>query len=90
MTPDELARWQTRQIAAAIAIGIHPLDAQKAMDEVMATLPPGADPRTYMRSARELEQDVSSAVILADARAAWFAEADPRYARILDAKEVGE
>lgn len=88
VTPDELERWQTKQIQAAIAFGINPIDAAKAVDEFLANVPSGADPRTYVRPAYQLEQDISSQAVEDDARAAWFGDTDPRYARLLDAKEV--
>lgn len=82
-----LERWKSRQIQAAIERGIHPLDAARSLEEFLATLPVGADPETYVRPARELEQVLPTGAVLADARAAWFSDVDARYARILDARQ---
>jgi len=87
MTPEELERWKTKQIAAAIACGVHPLDATRAMDEFLASVPPGTDPKTYIRPARELEQPITQELI-DDAKAAWYGSVEPRMARLLDAKEA--
>lgn len=86
MTITNLERWRTAQIAAAVERGIHPLDAARAMDEFINSLPAGADPATYVRPARELEQVLPTEAIIADARAAWYADVEPRVARLLDAK----
>lgn len=88
MTPAELERWKTAQIAHVVALGINPIDATKAMDGFLALLPPGADPRTFIARALFLEQDVTSQAVEDDARAAWYGDVDSRVARLLDAKEA--
>lgn len=88
MTPAELERWQTAQIAAAIERGVNPLDAARAMVEFMASVPYGADPATHIRPALALEQNITDDAVLADVRSAWYSEVDPRVARLLDAKTV--
>lgn len=87
MTPEELERWRTQQINAAIERGVNPLDAAKAMDAYLATLPPGADPATYVAPARTLEQVLPTHAIVDDARGAWYGDVEPRVARLLDAKD---
>lgn len=87
MTADELERWATKQIAAATARGIHPLDASNAVRRFLAKLPPGADPDTYVSPAYTLTEDLTSPEVLADARADWYAKVPAKFARLLDAKE---
>jgi hypothetical protein len=82
-----LERWKSAQIQAAIERGVNKIDAARALDEFMQSVPWGADPETYVRPAKELDQPVSQEII-ADARAAWFADVDDRYDRLLDAKEI--
>lgn len=88
MTPDELARWQTKQIEALIAIGINPLDAHSVVTRFVAKLPPGADPDHYVPYDGGAGVDVSSKEVLADVRAWWYGNenVDARYKRLLDAK----
>lgn len=85
----DLDKWATRQIAAAVSRGVHPLDAQKAAREFLALLPAGADPDTYIVPAYQLQQDVSSPQVADDLRAAWYERTEPRYARLLDARGEG-
>lgn len=85
MTPAELERWKSKQIDAAIAIGVNPLDAIASVNRFVAAVPPGADPRTYIRPAYELDQNLSAPDILADAKAAWVGDVDAKDARMLDA-----
>lgn len=84
--PDfDLEKWKSKQIQAAIDRGINKLDTVRAMNDFLRLLPPGADPQTYIAPAHHLEQDLSSEAIRLDADAAWMADVDPRYARLLDA-----
>lgn len=85
MTPDELERWKTKQINAAIAIGINPLDAANAVKRFLDKLPYGADPNTYIPPAYTLEQDLTSAEVKNDLRAEWYERAPRRFKRLLDA-----
>lgn len=85
--PDH-SKWANQQIAIAVALGINPLDAAEAMRALLAKLPLGADPATYVFSADELTEDITSEVAIGDARAAWYERAEPRFARLLDAGEV--
>lgn len=86
--PTDHSKWATKQINAAIAIGVNPIDAARAAKWVLDHLPPGADPDTYIFSADEMMEDLTSEAILADARADWFSKVDPRDARLLDATGV--
>lgn len=78
-------KWASKQIAAAVALGVNVLDAQAAVSAFLATLPFGADPDTYIAPSQRLEQELTSGRVLDDARADWYAKSDPRYARLLDA-----
>lgn len=88
--PTDLDKWRTKQVNAAVARGLNVLDAQNAVDTFLALLPSGADPDTYIVPSYQLEQQLPSVAILADARAAWYGDEDiqPRFKRILDAKGV--
>lgn len=85
---DELERWKTAQIQAAIARGVNPLDAANAMRDFLASVPAGIDPRGYVRPASSLEQDLTSRAVGNDLRAAWYGDEDvpARFKRLLDAK----
>jgi len=83
--PADLEKWKSKQIAAAVACGVNALDAARAVNEFLTLLPAGADPDTYIVPARQLEQPLPSEVVLVDVRAAWYGEADARWARLLDA-----
>lgn len=82
--PDH-SKWTNKQIQAAIAIGVNPLDAQAAAKAFLALLPDGADPDTYIVPAAQLEQDISAPELTQDAVAAWVAREDvpTRYKLIL-------
>jgi hypothetical protein len=86
----DLEKWADGQVRAAVARGINPLDATKAVKDFLRLLPPGADPDTYIVPPRQLEQVLADEAVIADARSAWFGEVDSRYARILDATESDE
>lgn len=90
MTPEELEKWRTKQINAAINIGLHPLDAANAVARFLAKLPYGADPNTYVPPAHTLDQDLTSAEVQADLRASWYGDehVPARFKRLLDAKGV--
>lgn len=85
-------KWLTQQVNAAIAIGINPLDAQRAVKAFLALLPPGADPNTYVVPGAQLEQDITSEAIRMDALAAWVGRDDvpAQYKLILSAGENNE
>jgi hypothetical protein len=90
MTPDELARWQTKQIAAAVTRGVNPVDAAAAVKRFMARLPAGADPNTFVAPAMTLNQDLTSSEISADLRASWYGDSgvSRRFKRLLDATQA--
>lgn len=87
MTPDELEKWKNRQIAALIRYGQNPIDAANQVERALAKMPPGADPNTYVP--RDVpNEDLSGKAVLDDMRAAWYQRAEPRDARLLDARSV--
>ena len=83
-------KWASRQIAAAIELGINALDAAEAMRAYIAALPPDADPATYVLPAFQLTQEISAKEFVDDARVEWYGdEAIPAmFKRLLDAGEV--
>lgn len=84
----DLERWADKQVKAAIARGVNPLDAGAAVKAFLRLLPAGADPDTYVVPPRFLEQDLP--LLVDDARSAWYEEVDPRFARLLDATETSD
>ena len=89
MTPAELERWQSRQIDAAVARGINPIDAANAVKRFLAKLPEGADPDSYVPADTLSIVDLPSKAVLDDMRADWYGKVEPKYARLLDAKGTG-
>jgi hypothetical protein len=87
MTAEELRKWVDGQVAALIECGVDPLDAENTMKRVLAKLPEGEDPRTWIPPVTDADAEISEADI-ADARADWYATAPPKYARLLDAAEI--
>lgn len=73
--PDH-SKWATKQVNVLVGIGVNILDAQRAVSEFLALLPPGADPDTYIVPARDMEQDISDPKYVDDAAAAWVANDD--------------
>ena len=87
------SRWAESQITVLIDMGDDAMDAEKFVNDALATIPEGEDPATYveppelaMQRAEIGKDDID------DARAEWYAdEAIPqRYKRLLDAKEKGD
>lgn len=89
MTQDELTKWANAEIAALIAAGVAPLDAENTLKRVLAKLPDGVDPRTWIPPVQGGNVEITSADI-EDARAAWYSEVEPKFARLLDAMETEE
>lgn len=79
-------KWANQQVNIAVELGINPLDSQVAMRTLLAMIPPDVDPATVQAlPAGALVQDISRAEFVADARSDWYAKAETRYARLLDA-----
>lgn len=92
MTPTELDKWASRQIDAAVARGVNPIDAAAAVKRFLAKLPPGADPDHYVPYYGDdpygTSADVSSKAVIDDARSDWYGKVAPNVARLLDARSV--
>jgi len=89
--PTDLERWANSQVAAAVAIGINPLDAQRAAKAFLALLPPGADPNTYIVPGHQLEQDITAPEMAQDALSAFVAREDvPSQFKLILAAGEGE
>lgn len=86
MNEEELQEWVDEQIEALVAAGVDPLDAQNTMNEVLAELPSGVDPRTWIPPADMGPVEITEADI-EDARADWYRRSPSRFARLLDASE---
>lgn len=84
----DLEKWKSRQIAAAIERGVNPLDSARALDDFLANVPPTAEPESYVLPPVALGQNLVSSTAIHDARGAWYADVEPRMARLLDAKEA--
>lgn len=89
MTEDELQKWAESQVDALVAAGIDRLDAQQTMKQVLAQLPEGVDPRTWIPPADGGPVEITEADV-EDARADWMASdaVEPKYKRLLDAEAV--
>jgi hypothetical protein len=81
-------RWAEQQIRAAVACGISLANAQAAAKWVLDHLPPDADPTTYIFSAEQLGQNITTEAIEMDARRDWYERENvpSTFKRILDAR----
>lgn len=88
MTPAELERWASRQIAALIDAGVNAIDAHNQVTRFLAKLPVGADPATFVPHDTPNSEDLTSRAVQDDLRAWWYSEdsVEARFKRILDAK----
>jgi hypothetical protein len=80
--------WAKSQLRALLELGVSPIDASRSVKWVLANLPQGADPATYVFPAQVLWQEPSSAVAVQDARV-YVYSADgyaSKYKAILDAR----
>lgn len=77
-------KWANRQVAALIDAGVNPLDAQRSATWVLAHVPVGIDPDTWMPDANELQVPLDK-VAEADALSVWFEMAEPKGKRLLSA-----
>lgn len=89
MTADELAKWATSEVNALIRAGIDPLDAQNTIKRVLAKLPEGQDPRTWLPPVQGGNVEISESDIQ-DARADYYADPDidNKWRMLLDATET--
>jgi len=91
MTEQELKAWAEGQIKALVEIGVDGLEAQNTVKRVLAQLPEGADPNTWIPGVETEEIEITESDI-DDARADWWAsDAVPsKFKRLLDATEQGD
>lgn len=91
MMPD-LKAWAIRQKAAMIEAGVHPLDAEAAVQWTLDHIPAGEDPDAWLPAQQLIIDTVrrAEADAITDARATWYADEDvpQRYKYILDATPV--
>ncbi|GIV81714.1 MAG: hypothetical protein KatS3mg051_1068 [Anaerolineae bacterium] len=89
----DLQEWARRQVQALIDVGVHPVDAERAVRWVVDNLPDGEDPDQWIPGlALLVALTAESTDAIADARGTWYAdEAVPnRYNYILDATPVDD
>lgn len=80
----DLAKWAEQEIAALISIGTNPVDAQHTVDWVLANLPQGADPRTWIPTAADLARtELSDKEAASDAKAVWMERKPKKIKRLL-------
>lgn len=75
------------QTAALLQLGIAPQDVERSLRWLERTLPPNADPATWLPSEQDLALGVDE-VAVADARTDWYARAPNKWKRLLDARLV--
>lgn len=78
------SKWAEKEIQALIAIGVNPIDAQRSVAWTLATMPPNADPATWIPSVSDLDTPIDKAAVQ-DARVAWYARKPAKVKRLLDA-----
>mgnify|MGYP004707751393 CR=1 FL=1 len=83
-------KWANKQIATAVSLGVSLANATKAAQWVLDHLPPGADPATYIFTASQMEQDISTPEMLQDARVDFYADENvpAQFKRIIDAGDA--
>ena len=86
MNSEELRRWADGQVQTLIECGIAPLDAENTIKRVLAMMPEGVDPNTWVPTRTDAEVVITEADI-EDSRANWYASVRPEFARLLDAQE---
>jgi len=83
------AEWAEQRIRFWVEQGDDLQDAQTWIRDVLARIPPGADPQTYVIPADAWEDEAGiTDGDIADARAEWLALAPNEWKRLLDATEV--
>ncbi|HSG63298.1 MAG TPA: hypothetical protein VLA24_17875 [Pseudomonadales bacterium] len=84
-----IERWAERQRAALIDAGVHPLDAEIAVQWVIDNLPPGEDPDIWIPARRVIDNAIDDAGIM-DSKAYWLGHENvpSRYRMLLSATPV--
>lgn len=86
MTEQERAQWADGQVKALLAAGVDALDAENTVGRALVQIPEWADPNTWLPLVEVESNDITEADI-DDARADWYAQSGPKFARLLDATE---
>lgn len=83
------AQWAQSQYDALVELGVSPIDAQKRIDWILANLPDGEDPATYIFPPNALWQDPAAPDKEQDSAAAFIASDDTpnKYKRLLHSRE---
>lgn len=80
----DLAKWAENEIAALISIGTNPVDAQHTVSWVLANLPAGADPRTWIPTPADLARtELSDGEAVRDAKSVWMERKPRKIKRLL-------
>lgn len=89
MTTEELQAWAANEVKILISCGIDPLDAQNTIKRVLAKLPEGQDPRTWLPPVQGGNVEIDESDIQ-DSRSDWYASDSipTKYIMLLDASEV--
>lgn len=74
-------------LAALLAIGVNPLDAQTALSRVLDVMPEGADPASWLPTADHVSGPLDKAALM-DARAVWYERVETKFKRVLDARRA--
>jgi hypothetical protein len=79
-----------KQVATLTKLGISASDIERSINFVDAHLPPDADPSTWIPSAADLSDDLSTEAAVVDARAAYYVDkrVPRRFRKLLDARSV--
>lgn len=84
-----MGTWSEQQLALLLRLGVDLEDAQAAVDWVIANVPAGVDPATWMPPAELLAADAEvTPEHVDDARVDWYARdsVPTRFKRLLDAR----
>lgn len=88
-----MTTWAETQIRLLLQLGVDVEDAQASVGWVLAHLPEGADPATWLPPAELFAGDAAvTPAHVQDARTDWYARdsVPARFKRLLDAGEAGD
>ena len=91
--PVDLDKWARGQVEALVALGDDVIDAERYIKAVLAWLPEGADPSTFVPTEEQLDSiGVVDDAATADARVIWYSAnwVTGKYRRLLDARSPKE
>jgi len=87
--PVDLDKWARGQVEALVALGDDAIDAEAYIKAVLAWLPEGADPSTFMPTQEQLDSiGVVDDAAIGDARTLWYSAdwVSGKYRRLLDSR----